>query len=178
MLVLSGCGSSIKKDANLGMLRDSAAVMKSYNVITLISDSGITKYRVQSPEWLVYDHLKRPCWVFPKGLHLEQFDESLYVHSEVQSNYAIYYVDDDIWELSDSVKAKNVDNEYFETNKLIVEERKDLIYTDQFVKITQKERIITGYGMRANQNLTRYTIEKTQGIIPLDDDETPTDSIK
>jgi lipopolysaccharide export system protein LptC len=64
----------------------------------------------------------------------------------------------------------NVEGELFETNSLRVEQKKDLIYTDEFVTITQKKRIISGYGMRANQRLTRYTILKTQGVIPLDDD--------
>ena len=71
-----------------------------------------------------------------------------------------------------------MDNEYFETDKLVVEQRKDSIYTDQFVKVTQKDRVITGIGMRSNQRLTRYVIEKTQGIIPIDEKEdTATDSI-
>lgn len=178
MLVLSACGSSIKNDSELEIPRDSMAVVKSYDIVTLVSDSGITRYRVESPEWLVYDRLSRPCWVFPQGLHMEQFDRSMLVYSVVTAKHAIYYVNDDIWELSDSVRAKNVDNEYFETDKLIVEQKKDLIYTDQFVRVIQKERIITGIGMRANQRLTRYTIEKTQGIIPLDEEEeAPADSI-
>lgn len=171
MLVFAACGSSIKNDSKLTAVRDSVAVMKSYQVVTLISDSGVTRYRVATPEWLVYDKIKRPCWLFPQGLHLEQFDKTMHVHSEVQSKYAIYYVNDEVWELTDSVRAKNVNGEYFETNKLIVEQRKDLIHTDDYVKITQKERIISGKGMRSNQRLTRYTILQTQGIIPIDDAE-------
>lgn len=179
MLVLSACRSSLKTDESHETLRDSTIVMKSYDVITLISDSGITRYRAETPEWLVYDKLERPCWIFPQGLHLEQFNTSMQVHSVVDSKYAVYYVNEDMWVLSDSVKATNVDNEYFESDKLIVEQRKDLIYTDEFVKVTQKDRVITGVGMRANQRLTRYVIEKTQGIIPLDEgDTTPADSVK
>lgn len=176
MLVLSGCGSSIKNDSKLEETRDSMAVMKSYDIVTLVSDSGITRYRVESPEWLVYDRRKRPCWVFPQGLRMEQFDRLMRVHSEVTSKYAIYYVNDDIWELTDSVRVKNVNDEYFETDKLIVEQRNDLIHTDQFVKVIQKERIITGIGMRSNQRLTRYVIEKTQGIIPLDEKDEEADA--
>jgi LPS export ABC transporter protein LptC len=169
MLVLSACGSSIKNDSQLNAVRDSVAVMKSYGVTTLISDSGITRYRVVTPEWLVYDKTSRPSWLFPQGLHLEQFDKEMQVHSEVSSKHAVYYVNEDVWELSDSVVAMNVEGELFETNSLRVEQKKDLIYTDEFVKITQKKRIISGYGMRANQRLTRYTILKTQGVIPLDE---------
>lgn len=171
MLVLSACSSSVKNTSKLEAERDSVAVMKSYQVTTLISDSGITRYRVTTPEWLVYDKVKRPHWEFPQGLHLEQFDESLYVHSEVKSRYAIYYTEEDRWILSDSVRAKNVEGEYFETNSLTVLQKQNLIYTHEFVKITQKNTILTGIGMRSNSTLTFYTINKVQGMIPLDDEE-------
>ena len=178
MLVLSACSSSLKNNAELTGSGDSIVVMKSYDVVTLVSDSGVTRYRVETPEWLVYEKLERPCWMFPQGIHLEQLNTSMQVYSIVESKHAVYYVNDDIWVLSDSVRATNVDNEYFETNKLVVEQRKDSIYTDQFVKVTQKDRVITGIGMRSNQRLTRYVIEKTQGIIPIDEKEdTATDSI-
>ena len=178
MLVLSACGSSIENTEQLDMPRDSMAVMKSYDVLTLVSDSGVTKYRVHAKEWLVYDRVKNPCWKFPQGLFLEQFDENFEVHSYVTSKNAIYYTRREKWVLSDSVVAKNMEGEVFETDELIVLQKSDLIYTHKPVKITQKERIITGIGMRANQRLTRYTIEKTQGVIVIDEDEpTPTDSL-
>lgn len=170
MLVLAACSSSVKNTSKLDDLRDSVAVMKSYQVTTLVSDSGVTRFRVQTPEWLVYDKVSRPRWEFPQGIHLEQFDESLYVHSEVKSKYAIYYTNEDRWILSDSVRAKNVEGEYFETNSLTVLQKKDLIYTHEFVKITQKNTVLTGIGMRSNSKLTLYTINKVQGVIPLDED--------
>lgn len=176
MLVLSACSSSIKNDVQLSGVRDSVAVMKSYDVTTLISDSGITRYRVMADEWLVYDKTARPCWLFPKGLHMQQFDENLQVHSEVSSKYAVYYVNEERWILTDSVKAMNVDGEIFETHSLQVEQKEDLIHTDEFVRITQKERIISGIGMRSNQRLTRYTILQTQGIIPIDDEDSDVDT--
>ncbi len=162
----------------MDMPRDSMAVMKSYDVMTLVSDSGITRYRVHAKEWLVYDKTKNPCWKFPQGLFLEQFDNAFEVQSYVTSKQAIYYTRREKWVLSDSVVATNVDGDVFETEELIVLQKSDLIYTDKPVKITQKERIVTGVGMRANQSLTRYTIEKTQGVILVDEEEpAPTDSL-
>ena len=48
MLVLSACTSSIESEATINQPRDSMAVMKSYDVTTLVSDSGITRYRVHA----------------------------------------------------------------------------------------------------------------------------------
>lgn len=171
ILVLQSCSSSVENTATLETERDSAAVMKSYNVTTLVSDSGITRFRVVTPEWLVYDKKAKPTWEFPQGLHLEQFDENLEVHSEVDANKAIYYTELEEWVLSDSVYAINIDGERFESEVLYVHQKEDRIFTDKFVKITQEDKIITGLGMESNQRLTKYTVLKPQGIIPLDEEE-------
>ena len=171
ILVLQSCSSSVKNTATLDVVRDSAAVMKTYNVTTLVSDSGITRFRVNTPEWLVFDKKAKPTWEFPNGIHLEQFDENLEVHSEVSAKKAIYYTELEQWILSDSVYAINVEGEKFESEILYVHQKEDRIFTDKFVKITQEDKIITGIGMESNQRLTKYRVLKPQGIIPLDEDE-------
>lgn len=171
ILVLQSCSPSVENTATLGGERDSAAVMKSYNVTTLVSDSGVTRFRVTTAEWLVYDKKAKPTWEFPQGIHLEQFDENLEVHSEVDAKKAIYYTELEEWILSDSVYAINVDGEKFESEILYVHQKEDRIFTDQYVKITQEDKIITGLGMESNQRLTKYTVLKPQGIIPLDEEE-------
>ena len=171
ILVLQSCSPSVENTATLGMERDSVAVMKSYDVTTLVSDSGVTRFRVTTPEWLVYDKKTNPTWEFPQGLHLEQFDENLEVHSEVDAKKAIYYTELEQWILSDSVYAVNVEGERFETEILYVHQKEDRIFTDKFVRITQEDKIITGLGMESNQRLTKYTVLKPQGIIPLDEEE-------
>ena len=170
ILVLQSC-SSVENTASLETERDSVAVMKSYNVTTLVSDSGITRFRVKTPAWLVYDKKAKPTWEFPQGIHLEQFDQDLQVHSEVEAKKAIYYTELEEWILSDSVSAVNVEGERFETSILYVHQKEDRIFTDQYVKITQEDKVITGLGMESNQRLTKYTVLKPQGIIPLDEDE-------
>lgn len=171
ILVLQSCSPSVENTATLETERDSAAVMKSYNVTTLVSDSGITRFRVNTPEWLVYDKKAKPMWEFPQGLHLEQFDENLEIHSEVDAKRAVYYTELEEWVLSDSVYAVNVEGERFESEILYVHQKEDRIFTDKFVKITQEDKIITGVGMESNQRLTKYRVLKPQGIIPLDEDE-------
>lgn len=171
ILVLQSCSPSVENTATLGMERDSAAVMKTYNVTTLVSDSGITRFRVATQEWLVFDKKAKPTWEFPQGLHLEQFDENLEIHSEVDAKKAIYYTELEQWILSDSVYAVNVEGEKFESEVLYVHQKEDRIFTDKFVKITQEDKIITGIGMESNQRLTKYRVLKPQGIIPLDEDE-------
>ena len=44
--------------------RDSLPVMDTRGVTTLISDSGVTRYRVNTEEWLIFDKKKPSYWAF------------------------------------------------------------------------------------------------------------------
>lgn len=46
--------------------RDSLPVMDTKGVMTLISDSGVTRYRINTEEWLVFDRKNPPYWAFEK----------------------------------------------------------------------------------------------------------------
>ena len=71
--------------------RDSVSMMTSYGVNTLISDSGVIKYRIVAERWDV-NIVKNPSrWTFDKGLFLEQFDEKFHVESYIQCDTAYYY---------------------------------------------------------------------------------------
>lgn len=172
MLILVSCGrSKVETNKALVVARDSMPLMQAWDVLTLISDSGVTQYRVAAKEWVVYDRRQRPCWVFPKGLHLEKFDTKMVVTAEVDADSAVYYNSEEIWVLTGNVNAVNEKGERFESEKLVLEQKQDRIYTDKNVRITQKDKIINGVGLESNQRLSRYTILKPTGIIPLDEDE-------
>ena len=77
--------------------RDSVSMMTSYGVNTLISDSGVIKYRIVTERWDV-NTIKNPSrWSFEKGVFFEQFDEKFHVQAYVQSDTAWYYDQTLIW---------------------------------------------------------------------------------
>ena len=54
--------------------RDSVSMMTTYGVNTLVSDSGVIKYRIVTERWDV-NTIKQPTrWTFERGIFLEQFD--------------------------------------------------------------------------------------------------------
>lgn len=139
------------------------------DVQTLVSDSGVVRYRVNTQEWMVFDKAEEPYWDFPNGLRLERFNPNMKVDAELQSNYAIYQTDKKLWDLRDSVKAMNLDGEHFECDQLFWDERAERIYSNGKIKITKKDRIIYGQGFESNQTLSKYTIRKPEGIFPIKD---------
>ena len=64
--------------------RDSVSMMISYGVNTLISDSGVIKYRIVTERWEVNTVRNPSRWIFEKGLFFEQFDEKFHVQSYIQ----------------------------------------------------------------------------------------------
>jgi len=164
--------SCSEKPEQVGAITDRATTpsLRATEVSTVVSDSGVTRYRINTPEWAVYDKAEVPYWEFPDGIRLEKFDIKLNVDAEIQSNYAIYYDKKRLWDLRDSVKAVNLEGEHFECDQLFWDENTEKVYSDSRIKITQKDKIIIGYGFESNQSLTKYVIRKPEGIFPLSEE--------
>ena len=143
--------------------------LHALDVATLVSDSGVTRYRVNAKEWLVFDKAEEPYWDFPQGIHLERFDSTLNVDAEIRSKYAIYYTNKKLWDLRDSVHAMNLQGEHFECDQLYWNEVEELIFSNEKIKITQADKIITGVGFESNQTFTKYKIRKPEGIFPINE---------
>ena len=141
--------------------------LHALDVQTLVSDSGVVRYRVNTKEWFIYDKAEEPYWDFPSGLRLERFDPQKNVDAEIQSQYAIYKTEPKLWDLRDSVKAVNLEGEQFECDQLFWDEKAERVYSNGRIKITQKDRVIYGKGFDSNQTLTKYTIKSPEGIFPI-----------
>lgn len=176
MLCFVSCGGKVESNDALVNKRDSVPALHVWDVSTIVSDSGITRFKLVTPEWIVYDRAEKPFWHFPKGVHFERFNENLEVFAYVDADSAIYYTETDFWELIGNVEFKNMDGEQFETELLYIDQKRDRIYTDRNITITQSDKIINGVGFESNRRLTQYTVLNPTGIIPFDDDNSPSDS--
>lgn len=151
--------------------RAAMPVLDGTNVTTLISDSGITRYRIKTARWMVFDKANPPYWEFPEGIYLERFDEQLNVNAWLQSDYAIYDEQAQIWRLNGNVHAMNLEGEQFETPELYWNQHTEKVYSDSVITITREASIIKGVGFESNQEMSKYTIRKPTGIFPIKDDE-------
>ena len=88
LMGLLGCENRQEHIAPAIYPKDSASVMTSYGVNTLISDSGVIKYRIVAERWDVNQAKRISRWTFDKGLFLEQFDQKLHINSYIQADTA------------------------------------------------------------------------------------------
>lgn len=144
--------------------------MMTRDVETFISDSGITRYRIISPLWLVFDEAKVPHWRFPDGLDLEKFDDLMRRDATVRCDSATYFKLEELWRLDGNVRIANVAKEKFLTNQLFWDQQNHKIYSDSFIHIEKSDRIIEGYGFVSDEQLTNYTVNNVSGIFPVSDE--------
>lgn len=179
LLLFSSCGGRKTALGEAITNRDSLPMMATYGVVSLISDSGVTRYRINTDEWLVYDKKKPSYWAFEKGMYLEQFDSLLNVDASIKSDTAYFYNKEQLWKLIGNVDIKNLKGERFNTELLYWNQATQKVYSDKFIRIEQPDRIITGHGFDSNQQMTVYVIHNIEGIFYVDDtaDSTKTDSV-
>ena len=139
------------------------------SITTIVSDSGIIRYRIIAPDWYVYEKADTPYWDFPNGLRFERFDENYNVDAEIECDRAVYYSKLELWKLNDNVEATNLSQEEFYTNELYWDQKEERVYSDSAITIIQKDRKIHGVGFESNQTFSRYSIRQPKGTIPIEE---------
>lgn len=159
--------SEDKKDVLLGEIDpETFATMTTTEVSSLISDSGIIKYHITAPLWLVYDEAAEPHWRFPDGLFLEKFNENAQQDASIRADSAIYYKNRQLWRLDGYVEIANPQGEKFLTEQLFWDQRQAKVYSDSFIHIERADRIIEGFGFVSNDRMTKYEVLNVSGIFP------------
>lgn len=150
---------------------DSLPFMKTYGVSTVISDSGIVRYKIISEEWLFYQNQEDNTytWAFEKGLFLEKFNEDYHVDAFINCDTAYYYSRDQLWELRGRVNMKNLKGETFKTTILYWNQGTHTIYSPAYMVIDGIEQDLDGYDFHSNEQMTDYLIHQSSGAFPLDD---------
>ena len=151
--------------------RDSASVMTSYGVNTLISDSGVIKYKIVTERWDV-NTIKQPsCWTFEKGVFFEQFDEQFHVQAYVQADTAWYYDQKKLWKLRGRVRIRNVNGLVYESQELYWDGLKHELYSNVFSKVTTPERTLQGTYFLSDERMSHYTVSNSKGSFTTEDME-------
>ncbi|NPD91273.1 LPS export ABC transporter periplasmic protein LptC [Xylanibacter muris] len=143
--------------------RDSVSMMISYGVNTLISDSGVIKYRIVSERWDVNTVRNPPRWTFIKGIFLEQFDEKFHVKAYIQADTAWYYDQQKLWELRGRVSMRNVNGLIFKSEELFWDGMKHELYSYKFSRLVTPERTLQGTYFRSDESMTHYTVSNSKG---------------
>ncbi|TPE45597.1 LPS export ABC transporter periplasmic protein LptC [Pontibacter mangrovi] len=141
--------------------RYTGPTIENHDVTTLYSDSAKVLIKLQAP---VQQEFEGGDGVFPKGFYIEFYDEQGKLESTLKGNYGRQETRKSLYYARGNVVVNNLKkNEKLETEELYWNRNKGRIYTDKFVKVTSPEEVITGVGLTANQDMSRYSIKKVTG---------------
>ncbi len=161
--MVCSCEEQVEHTAGAIHDRDSVAVMTSWGVNTLISDSGVIKYRIVTERWEI-NQIKHPSrWTFDKGLFLTQFDEKFHVHAYIQCDTAYYYDQQHLWELRSRVRILTKDGLRFRSEQLFWDENKHELYSHVHSHLITPERTLEGSYFRSDEKMTRYYVSNSKG---------------
>ena len=171
MLVLLSCTEQKSHTAAVVRDRDSASMMVSYGVNTLISDSGVIKYRIVTERWDVNTIKNPPRWTFEKGIFMEQFDENFHIEGYIQADSAWYYDQKKLWELRGRVSIRNVNGLIFNSEELWWDGIRHEFYSYKFSRVVTPERTLEGTYFRSDEHMAHYEVTNSVGSFQSEDME-------
>lgn len=168
-MVLGSCTEVKEHTAAAIYDRDSVSMMTSYGVNTLISDSGVIKYKIVTERWEV-NTVKNPSfWRFDKGVFFEQFDEKFHVEAYIQADSAMYYDQKKLWHLRGRVKIRNINGLLYESEELFWDGIRHELYSNVYSKVTTPERSMEGTYFLSDERMTHYMVSNSKGSFTRED---------
>lgn len=163
LVLLAACEEKHEHIAPAVNPEDSVSIMVSYGVNTLVSDSGVIKYRIVTERWDVNTVRQPSYWEFLKGVFFEQFDEQFHVQAYVFADTAWYYDKLKLWELRGNVRVRNMNGTIFRSNELWWDGAKHELWSYQPSTVITPERTMSGTYFRSDEQMTKYTVSNSVG---------------
>jgi LPS export ABC transporter protein LptC len=163
-ILFYGCENNIEQ-IKAFYSTENLPILEARNFETLFTDSGKVRYSLKTPRLLRFEDEGRNYIEFPEGMELVKFDEHKNIISSITADYAKQFIAEDKWEAKNNVIATNAQGDTLKTEHLIWEEKKEMFYTEEYVKIIRTDQIITGIGFTSDQKMQNWKIKNPKGTI-------------
>lgn len=165
-----GCGQEAPPEGAAVTHPEQVPTMLSRGVSKLISDSGLTRYKVITEEWAVYDKTDPPRQEFLKGLLILRYDKKMNVDMQITADTAYCY-NQNLWELRGRVFVENEATQTtYTSQQLYWDMQLHEFYSNVWMRIVTPEREVEGVRFRSNEQMTRYSVDDDKGVMPMPKD--------
>lgn len=146
-------------------------VDEAHDIDSYLSQGGKMKARLRSPLMYRYQDTL-PRVEFPKSLHVDFYNDSTVIESQLNALYGRYLEGRNKVFLRDSVVVFNVKNgDTLHCKELWWDQNTQKFYTDKEVRVHTPTRIIYGKGLEATQDFSKYDIMQVTGTIMVNDSD-------
>lgn len=158
-----GCQQPKEHTAPAVRDRDSVPIMTTYGVNTLISDSGVIKYRIVAERWEINENRNPSRWTFDKGILLTQFDEKKRILGYISCDTAVYYDQEHRWILRGRVRIRTAQGIEYDSEQLDWDERNHRLSSKVFSHVKTPDRELQGDYFYSDETMTNYEIGDAKG---------------
>jgi LPS export ABC transporter protein LptC len=170
LILTYGCQSSTEGEVTKKPILYTGPIVETTNVVTLFSDSARLKFKLKAPLEQKYD--QGDVW-YRQGVLLTFYDGVGRVQNTLSGNVGHYDKGKNLYHVRGHVRVVSaVKKQQVDTEELFFDQNKERIYTDTFVRIETATEVLTGTGLTANQDFSRYTILHPAGTFVLKEGET------
>jgi LPS export ABC transporter protein LptC len=158
-----GCENDVNAVRELG--RKKAGVDEGRNIESYLSMNGKMKARLTAPVVLRYQGDSVAKAEFPNSLHVDFFNDTLKIESQLRADYGRYLENDKKVFLRDNVVAFNIKGDTLFCSELYWDQNEGKFHTDKKVIVSKSFRsslFIGLEGMTCNQDLTDIRLFKMQ----------------
>lgn len=133
------------------------------------SDSANVVFRLVTPT-VIKDSPPdgEPYSEFPDGFVIEKFDKNGEIEQFISADYGKEYTERNTLEALGDVVMTNIQGDTLKTEKITYDRNKELLFTDQFVTIIKKDKIITGIGMHSDSKFENRVINNPNIVMWVD----------
>jgi LPS export ABC transporter protein LptC len=159
-LFFAACENSKEEIQALSTKR--IAVEEAKYIESYLSQGGKMRARLTAPVMNRYQ-TDSPYIEFPKTLHVDFFNDTLVVESQLNAKYGRYRETEQKVFLRDSVVVFNSKKDTMRSEELWWDQNSQKFYTDKPVEIHQPDKIIFGNGLEADQSFNWWVIKEVKG---------------
>jgi LPS export ABC transporter protein LptC len=138
-----------------------------YDVNLYHSDSAIVRIQLKAKKQLAFD---TGDFEFPDGIDITFFDELGEITTTIRADKGYYMRNKHLYRGEGDVQVKNIQKDQsLSSEEMYWDPNGKKIYTDKFVTIIDKQTLIKGTGMEADEGFNEYKIFKpfdSRMIIP------------
>jgi len=168
LLTFLSCENDLA-DVNMAFTPRETGVEIAKEIKMIYSDSAVVRVILTAPILVRHVHESEPFQEYPEGMYVEFYNDYGKKQGQVSSKYGLRYENKNQVILQDSVVWLSINDEKLESDELIWDDKKHIVYSDKWVKITQPgEEIIYSYGFEANEDFTHWKLKTMEGSLPYD----------
>lgn len=149
---------------------DTLAVVTAFDIEYERTDSGYRQVVLTSPQMERYGG-EAAYTIFPIGFKVTFYDTAGIANSFISANYGINYESKKTMVARNNVVVRNYETEeQLNTENLVWDQNKKMIFANTFVKISTPDKVVYGDSLKAHETFRHRDIYNIRGVLEFEED--------